>query len=294
MVLPNVSVIVATFNRAPTLKKTLNGILSVEYPSKFEVIVVNDASTDNTKEMLKKEFGKNKKVKVINFKKNRGVCRARNAAIKKARFPIIANMDHDCIPEKSWLKELVKPFEDPRVGIVSSYGGYGGTSTAFRRSLALKLGGYDEDYYYYREDTDLAFKIIEAGYKFKQVKAPYLHDHGETKPRSFIALAKYVLQRLKYHQNDVLLYKKHPNDLTREFLDIKFGFLVNPATDFNLATGRWRGKGGFEVSSPRGIKFIENKTPLHFLAILFLGTCYMLALKLTRLYASLKFGKLLL
>jgi len=92
----------------------------------------------------------------------------------------------------------------------------------------------------------------------------------------------------------VLLYKKHPNDLTREFLDIKFGFLVNPATDFNLATGRWRGKGGFEVSSPRGIKFIENKTPLHFLAILFLGTCYMLALKLTRLYASLKFGKLLL
>lgn len=294
MSMPNVSVIVTTFNRASTLKKTLNGILAVEYPSKFEVIIVNDASTDNTKEMLEKNFGKNKKITLINFEKNQGVCRARNAAIKKARFPIIANMDHDCIPARDWLKNLVKPFENPEVGIVTSYGGYGGTSTAFRRSIALKVGGYDEDYFYYREDTDFAFKIIEAGYEFRHVKAGYFHDHTETKPRGIIALAKYVLRRLKYHENDVLLYKKHPNDLTRKFLDIKLGFIVNPVKDFNTATGRWKAKGGFEVSSPRGIKFIENKTPLHLAAIIFLGFCYMLALKLTRFYASFKFGKFLL
>ncbi|MEM0360057.1 MAG: glycosyltransferase family A protein [Candidatus Diapherotrites archaeon] len=294
MVFPSVSIIVATRNRANAVVKTVKGILAVSYPSKFEVIVINDGSTDNTREVLEKEFGKNKKVFLIHFDKNFGVCRARNAGIKKARYPIIVNMDHDCIPEKDWLKKLVEPFSNPKIGIVSSYGGYGGTSTAFRKEVAERVGGYDEEYFYYREDTDFAFKIIEAGYEFKAVKAGYFHDHEETKPKDFFALLGYALQRLKYHQNDVLLYKKHPNELTRNFLNIKFGFLVSPAADFGLATGRWKGKGGFELSSPRGIKFIENKSPVHFIAIVLLGFFYMLALKATRLYASARFGKLLL
>jgi len=293
MPLPNASIIVTTFNRANTLKKTLRGILSVDYSSEFEMIVVNDASSDNTKKMLAEEFGKNKKIKIINFSRNSGVCKARNAGIKEAKYPIIVNMDHDCYPAKDWLKTLVKPFSDPKVGISTSYGGFGGTSTAFRKEVVERIGGYDEDYFYYREDTDLAFKIIEAGYDIAHVNAAYQHDHLETKPRDFIALAKYVFQRLKYHQNDVLLYKKHPNELTKRFLDIKFGFIVNPIADFNLATGRWRGKGGFEASSPRGISLIKNKSPLHFLLIILAGIGYMLALKLTRLYASIKFGKLL-
>jgi len=290
---PNSSIIVATHNRPEALRRTLKGILASSYPAKFEVIVINDGSTDHTMEMLETEFGKNKKVSLIHFNKNSGVCKARNAGIKKAMYPIVVNMDHDCVPSKSWLRSLVKPFSDPEVGVSSSYGGYGGTSTAFRKNLLEKVGGYDEDYFYYREDTDLAFKILELGFKFKHVKADYFHDHLETKPGGFFALAKYVLQRLKYHQNDVLLYKKHPNDLTKEFLDIKFGFLVNPAADFGLATGRWKGKGGFEASSPRGIKFIENKSPIHFLLIILAGLGYMFALKLSRFYASIKFGKLL-
>ncbi len=289
----NASIIVATHNRPEALLRTVKGILSVNYPSKFEVIVINDGSTGNTREMLEKEFGKNKKVSLIHFAKNRGVCKARNAGIKKAKYPIVVNMDHDCVPAKNWLRNLVKPFADPKVGVSSSYGGFGGTSTAFRKKLLEKVGGYDEDYFYYREDTDLAFKILELGFKFEHVKADYFHDHLETKPRGFVALLKYVFQRLKYHQNDVLLYKKHPNKLTQEFLDIKFGFLVNPAADFGLATGRWKGSGGFEASSPRGIKFIENKSPIHFLLIILAGLGYLFALKLSRLYASLKFGKLL-
>jgi len=294
MPMPNVSIIVATHNRAETVVKAVKGILAVSYPAKFEVIVINDGSTDSTRAQLEKSFGKNKKVTLLNFSGNQGVCRARNAGIRNSRYPIIVNMDHDCIPEKDWLKKLVKPFSDPEVGATTSYGGYGGTSTAFRKGLLKKVGGYDEDYFYYREDTDLAFRIIELGFKFKHVKAGYRHDHVETKPKSVTALAKYVFRRLKYHQNDVLLYKKHPNKLTRKFLDIKLGFIVNPAADFGLATGRWKGKGGLEVSSPRGISFIKNKSPLHFLAIILLGLAYMLALKLTRLYASIKFGKLLL
>ena len=49
---------------------------------------------------------------------NKGVCRARNEGIKLARFPIVVNMDHDCIPSKGWLSDLVKGFEDEDEGKV--------------------------------------------------------------------------------------------------------------------------------------------------------------------------------
>lgn len=290
---PNVSIVIATYNRASTLRKVLKAMLKLSYPAKYEIIVVNDGSTDNTKEMLEKEFGREPKIKIINFRNNKGVCKARNAGIKAAKYEIVVNMDHDCIPSKTWLKDLVSGFTSSKVGVVSSYGGFGGTSTAFRRELLEKVHGYDEDYRYYREDTDLTFKIMELGYEYKLVKADYIHDHVETKPKNLIELAKYVSQRLRYHQNDVLLYKKHPNELTRKFLDIKFGFLVNPMYDFKVATGLWKKRGKLELSSPRGIVFIENKTPLHFLLIILLGIAYVIAVKCTRLIASIKFGKLL-
>lgn len=293
MKLPNASIVVATYNRASTLRKVLKAMLELEYPAKYEIIVVNDGSTDNTKEMLAKEFLGNKKITIVNFERNQGVCRARNEGIKLARYEIVVNMDHDCIPSKTWLKDLVSGFTDEKIGVVSSYGGFGGTSTAFRKKLLEMVNGYDEDYRYYREDTDLTFKIIELGYEFKLVKADYVHDHVETKPKGFLGMFGYALRRLKYHQNDVLLYKKHPNELTRKFLDIKLGFIVNPAYDFKIATGLWKQDGRISLSSPRGIVFIENKSFLHLLAIVSLGICYVFAVKFARLIASIKFRKLL-
>jgi len=290
---PNVSIVIATYNRANTLRKVLLAMLKLDYPARYEIIVVNDGSTDNTKEMLTREFLGNKKITIVNFEKNQGVCKARNEGIKLARYEIVVNMDHDCIPSKTWLRDLIKGFTSKKVGVVSSYGGFGGTSTAFRKELLEKVGGYDEDYRYYREDTDLTFKIIELGYEYKLVKADYFHDHIETKPAGFFGLLKYAFQRLRYHQNDVLLYKKHPNELTRKFLHIRFGFLVDPIYDFKVATGLWKNKGSFELSSPRGIVFIQNKTPLHAFAIVLAGIGYVVAVKLARFWASIKLGKLL-
>ncbi|MCD6434041.1 MAG: glycosyltransferase family 2 protein [Candidatus Diapherotrites archaeon] len=293
---PNVSIVVATYNGGQTLIRVLRGMLRLDYPARYEVIVVNDGSKDNTAELVEDFLKSNKKakklIKFINFRKNKGVTKARNAGIKKARYEIVVNMDHDCIPYKNWLREMVKPFADPKVGVVSGYGGYGGTSTAFRRKLLLKVGGYDEDYFYFREDTDLTFKIMELGYKFVKIKPLYIHDHKEIIPKGILQILKYVWKRLKYHENDVLLYKKHPK-LAAEFLRVKFGFLIDPAEDFKRATGLWHSKGKLALSSPRGIVFIENKSPLHALIIVLLGILYVIAVKLIRLKASLKFGKLL-
>lgn len=290
---PNVSIVVSTYNNVQVLKKALKAMLELEYPKEYEIIVVNDGSTDGTREMMAKDFGKEKKIKFIDFEKNFGVTKARNAGIKASRFPIVVNMDHDCIPSKNWLEKLVDGFESEKIGIVSSFGYYGGTSTAFRKKLLEKAGGYDEEYKYYREDTDLSFKIMDLGYEFNVVKADYEHDHKMVKPKGFNQLLKHVLQRLKYHENDVLLYKKHPK-LAGKFLKVKFGFLVNPMADFRTATGTWHKEEKFSLSSPRGIVFLENKTPLHAIAIVIVGIGYVFAVKTFRLLGSIRFGKLLL
>ncbi|MDD5148286.1 MAG: glycosyltransferase family A protein [Candidatus ainarchaeum sp.] len=291
--LPKASIVVATYNYAAKISPTIKGILEIEYPDEFEIIVVNDGSTDNTAEVLEKEFGKNKKVKIINFEKNRGVCAARNAGINAARFPIVVNMDHDCIPEKNWLTSLVKGFSSEKTGVVSSMGAFGGTSTAFRKEALEKTGGYDEQYRYYREDTDLTFKILELGYEYNVVKAGYLHDHVLVKPKGFFNILKYGLQRLSYHKNDALLYKKHPK-LAKDFLDVRLGFIVNPKKDFEVITGTWMEHKIPKLSSPRGMVFLEGNSPRNRAVIVILGIGYVLAIKFYRLLGSIKYGKLLL
>jgi len=288
---PKASIVVATINNSITLKKTLNAMNSLSYPAKYEIIVVNDGSTDNTKEMLEKEFEGKEKFKIVNLP-HVGACKARNTGIRKAKGEIIVIMDHDCIPKKNWLKDLIKGFDSDKVGMVSSFDIGGGTSTAFRRTALKKTGLFDEKYYYYREDTDLVFRIIEAGYKAKEVKAEYIHDHKLVKPEGIINLARHAFQRVMYHHNDVLLYKKHP-ELAKEFLGVKFGFIVNPSKDFRAATGTWASGVSYSLSSPRGITYIKNKSPLHSIIIFLLGAIYVIAVKAARLYGSIKFGKLL-
>ncbi len=289
----NASIVVATYNNKKTIGKVLSAMLSQKFNGKYEIIVVNDGSTDGTKEFLD-SFKKGKSILKVIHQENTGVCKARNNGIKKAKYEIIVNMDHDCIPEKDWLQKLVDGFDSEKVGVVSSYGYYGGTSTAFRKYLLDKVGYYDEEYKYYREDTDLSFKVMDLGYEFKLVEAKYEHDHDEDTPENFFSFIKYALKRLKYHQNDVLLYKKHSTKLCESFLHIKFGFLVDPLQDFKVATGLWEKNGSFKLSSPRGITFLENKSIFHTAIIILAGIAYVIAVKTSRLVGSIKFGKLLL
>ncbi|MFH1391828.1 MAG: glycosyltransferase family A protein [Candidatus Diapherotrites archaeon] len=288
----NASIVVATYNNKKTLEKTLDSLLKQNFKGKYELIVVNDGSKDGTKEFLEK-YKKGKGILKVFHQKNSGVCKARNTGIANSKYEIVINMDHDCIAEKDWLQKMADGFNSEKIGIVSGYDYYGGTSTGFRKEILEQVGGYDEKYNYYREDTDLSFKIMDIGYEFKLIKPNYYHDHIEVKPQGFFGLVKHVLQRLYYHQNDVLLYKKHPTKVCEEFLHIKHGFLVDPIQDFRVATGTWEKGEKMNLSSPRGITFLENKSPLHTAIIIIGGVGYMLAVKLSRFIGSLRFGKLL-
>lgn len=288
------SIVVATLNGGEPLIKAVKGMLNQDFEGKYEVIVVDDGSFDGvTAPLLKKNFGTEKRVTLI-FLPRSGVCKARNAGIRAAKYEVVVNMDHDDNPEKDWLRIMVSGFSSPSVGAVSAYGHYGGTSTAFRKDLLEHVGGYDEDFFYYREDTDLSFRIMELGYKYVKVDGAKWHgDRTLVTPIGVKKLLQYTLQRFKYHMNDVLLHKKHPTALCNDFLHVRWKFFVNPIEDFKVATGMWGGSNEFALSSPRGMIFLANHSPVHFFLIVALGLGYAFAIKWARLAGSIKHGHFL-
>lgn len=104
---PKVSVIIPAYNEEKTLRRCLESVLNQTYKN-YEVIVVDNNSTDKTKEIIKKFQDKNKKVRYA-FERYRSRGAARNAGIKVAQGEIIAMTDSDCIVPENWIKELTKP-----------------------------------------------------------------------------------------------------------------------------------------------------------------------------------------
>ncbi|MEM3602374.1 MAG: glycosyltransferase family A protein [Candidatus Bathyarchaeia archaeon] len=110
---PNISVIVCTRNRVRSLEKCLDSLLSLNYPkSEFEIVVVDNNSDDETRVILQSKYSN--VVRYI-FESRIGIAYARNTGVKHARGSIIAFIDDDCIPDKNWLKELIKGFKSSEI-----------------------------------------------------------------------------------------------------------------------------------------------------------------------------------
>jgi len=108
---PKVSVIIPVYNGEKTLKECLDSVLNQTY-NNYEVILVDNNSTDRTKEIIKgfqqKDKGKNKKIKYL-FEPKKGRGAARYKGEINARGEIILMTDSDCIVPKNWVKEMTKP-----------------------------------------------------------------------------------------------------------------------------------------------------------------------------------------
>jgi len=117
--MPKVSVVIPTYNRAKLLKRAIRSVLNQTYQN-FEIVVVNDGSTDNTEEVVKKFQKQDERIRYIWYKENKGEAAARNTGIKAARGKYIASQDNDdeWLPEK--LKKQIKAFQNasPKVGVV--------------------------------------------------------------------------------------------------------------------------------------------------------------------------------
>lgn len=116
----SVSFVVPAYNEGKTIADTLKHILEIDYDNIIEIIVVNDCSTDNTKEIVENLVKKHTKIKLINNPKNLGnAARSQNIGLKHAKGEIIAVVDGDSFPDKDSIRKMIGFFDEPKVGAVT-------------------------------------------------------------------------------------------------------------------------------------------------------------------------------
>lgn len=202
-----VSFVVPAFNEGKTIGDTIKHIFDIDYKYIKQVIVVNDCSTDNTKEVLKKLKKKYKKLVIINNKVNLGnAARSQNVGIKKATGDLIAIVDGDSFPAKDSIKKMVGFFDDARVGAVTvpvlarnknkfiekiqameyvaiSFGRKlleyvdsiyvtPGPLAVYRKEALLEIGGFDEDNL--TQDIESTWNIASRGWDRKMALSTYV------------------------------------------------------------------------------------------------------------------------
>ena len=108
----DLSVVICTYNRASSLAVTLEALLMQEAtPSlRWEVVVVDNNSSDHTREVVEGFAARNEIRVVYTFEPNQGQSHARNTGVKVAHGDVIAFTDDDVIPERNWVAHLVAVF----------------------------------------------------------------------------------------------------------------------------------------------------------------------------------------
>lgn len=104
----DISIIIPTFNRKIKLKQCLESVLEQDYSKEnYEVIVVDDGSTDGTEQMIRQLFEKAPNLKYFS-QPHQGPAAARNFGLSQAKAGIVAFTDNDCMLEFDWAKKMVE------------------------------------------------------------------------------------------------------------------------------------------------------------------------------------------
>jgi len=116
----NISIIICTYNRCESLKKTLASLMAQEIPEdiSYEVLVVDNNSSDKTKEVVEEFKAKYPGIFRYIFEKNQGLSFARNAGIREAKGKIVAFTDDDVLVDKYWLVNIEKAFKEHPVACI--------------------------------------------------------------------------------------------------------------------------------------------------------------------------------
>ena len=107
-----ISVVIPSYNSHSTIKECIRALLNQNVKVNYEIIVVDNASSDGSLELAKKILSKsNKKYILIKNSSNVGYCLGNNIGIKHSKGEYIAIINPDIILEKDWLKKLIEVLE---------------------------------------------------------------------------------------------------------------------------------------------------------------------------------------
>jgi glycosyltransferase involved in cell wall biosynthesis len=118
--LPEISVVICTYNRAALLPAAIDDVLAQDHPDTppFELIVVDNNSPDGTPAIVARAVARDPRVRYL-FEARQGLSHARNAGIAAARAPVVAFTDDDVRVGREWLAAIARAFRDqPGVSVV--------------------------------------------------------------------------------------------------------------------------------------------------------------------------------
>ncbi len=201
---PEVSVVVATYNGREQLSSCLRSLVCQQTNYTYEIVVVDDGSTDSFADVLKRYD----QVRYVR-QDNAGPAAARNRGVDEAKGEIILFIDDDCVAGSDWIENMLAPFQDPSVmgvkGIYvtdqkelvaqfvqveyeEKYDRMAGAekinlvdthSGGFRARVFREAGGFDENFNTASvEDRDFSFRLARAGYRLvftPQAKVKHTH-----------------------------------------------------------------------------------------------------------------------
>ncbi len=164
-----ISVIIPTYNSVKTVVNSIQSLLKQSLKI-YEIIIVDNASTDNTCQILHKRFGQ--KIRIISMNKNMGVTGGRNEGIKNIspKSDFVLFMDHDMVADIHMTEELMKGFKQSSVvGIITPKIYYlkpkdviwsAGTGMNLWTGQVLFRGGKDLGQYDYPTEVQVAPAVL--------------------------------------------------------------------------------------------------------------------------------------
>lgn len=233
-----VSIVIPTYNRANSLKETLESLFLQNFPAnKYEILICDDNSSDNTEEVVK-ELMRNKQhnLRYIKVKSSiKGPGKVRNAGINQSLGKIIGFTDDDCIVSRNWIETAIECFKKHeeicgvcgtvttigdcksrkftiprRVDVLSDNGSYVTSNVFYRKYALLEAGLFDTDMQYW-EDIELGWRVKKIG---PILFEPSLHVNHKIHCSS----VKAYLRRLKHTEFWVLMYSKHQERMKEDGL----------------------------------------------------------------------------
>ncbi len=222
--------IVPAYNAAATIGRTLEALSRQNCFQPYEVIVIDDGSSDETPEVVR-SFALVKYAR----QDNAGPAAARNHGARLARGGYLAFTDSDCLPHEDWISQLMAGFSQSHVGAVAgSYGianpesqlarcidkeirwrhrhlmpefpqSFGSYNVCIQKKVFEAVGGFNTGYRLASgEDNDLSYKVIAAGWRiFFQRRALVNHFHTAR-------VCKYLKEQFRHGFWRVKMYQDHP------------------------------------------------------------------------------------
>ncbi|MDH3602392.1 MAG: glycosyltransferase, partial [Candidatus Tectomicrobia bacterium] len=225
---PDISVVVCSYNGSRTIRDTFESLAHLDYPA-FEVIVVDDGSTDATADIAR-EYG----FQLISTE-HQGLSHARNVGVQAARGEIVAYLDDDAYADPHWLTYLAltflhtdhvgvggpnlpPPHDGPLAACVANAPGcpthvllsdreaehIPGCNMAFRKTALQSIDGFDPQFQTAGDDVDVCWRLRQRGWTLGFHPAAVVWHHRRNSIRA------YWQQQYGYGRAEALLEQKWP------------------------------------------------------------------------------------